>query len=61
MFLTLLIDSIIFAAFQFRFMALVVDIIDRGGPGNKMYHQLQPIKSKVHEAVLLQFTPYLSM
>ena len=35
------------AAFQFRFMALVVDVIDRCGPSNETRHQLQPKKTKV--------------
>jgi len=35
------------AAFQFRFMALAVNIIDRHGSSNQMDHQLQPKKTKV--------------
>ena len=35
------------AAFQFRFMALAVDAIDRHGPGNEMRRKLQPKKTKV--------------
>ena len=37
----------IVAAFQIRFMALAVDVINRRGPSNKMRHQLQPKKTKV--------------
>ena len=32
---------IIVAAFQFRFMALAIDIIDRCGPSNEMRRKLQ--------------------
>ena len=35
------------ATFQFRFMALAVDVINRRGPSNEMHHQLQPKKTKV--------------
>ena len=35
------------AAFQFHFMALAIDVIDRRGPSNEMRHQLQPKKTKV--------------
>ena len=35
------------AAFQFSFMALAVDVIDRRAPSNKMRHQLQSEKTKV--------------
>ena len=35
------------AAFQFHFMALAINVIDRRGPSNKMRHQLQPKKTKV--------------
>ena len=35
------------AAFQFSFMALTIDIIDRRGPSYEMCHQLQPKKTKV--------------
>ena len=34
-------------AFQFRFMALTIDVIYRRGPSNEMCHQLQPKKTKV--------------
>ena len=42
-----MIGSIIVATFQFRFMALAVDVIDRRGPSNEMCCQLQPKKTKV--------------
>ena len=42
-----MIRRIIAAAFQLRFMALVVDVVDRRGPSNKMRRQLQPSKTKV--------------
>ena len=42
-----MIGLIISAAFQFCFMALAVDFIDRRGPSSKMCHQLQPKKTKV--------------
>ena len=35
------------AAFQFCFMALAVDVIDRCDLSNKMHRQLQPKKTKV--------------
>ena len=35
------------AAFQLRFMAFVVDVIDRRGSSNKMRRQLNPKKAKV--------------
>ena len=35
------------AAFQFHFMALAVDVIDRYGPSNEMHRQLQLNKTKV--------------
>ena len=35
------------AAFQFCFMALAVDVIDRRGPSNEMHRQLQPKKAEV--------------
>ena len=35
------------AAFQFRFMVLAVDVIDRHGPSNEIRRQLQPKKTKV--------------
>ena len=34
------------AAFQFHFMTLAVDVIDRWGPSNEMRRQLQPKKTK---------------
>ena len=33
------------AAFQFRFMALAIDVIDRRDPSNEMRRQLQPSKT----------------
>ena len=36
------------AAFQFLFMALAVDVIDRRGPSNETRCQLQPKKTKVN-------------
>ena len=38
---------IIAAAFQFHFMALAIDVIDRRDPSNEMGHQLQPNRTKV--------------
>ena len=35
------------AAFQLRFMAFAVDVIDRSGSSNEMRHQLNPKKAKV--------------
>ena len=35
------------AAFQTRFMALAVDVMDRRDPGNEMVYQLKPKKTKV--------------
>ena len=40
MILLYMIDRIIAAAFQFRFMTLAIDVINRRGPSNKMRHQL---------------------
>ena len=37
-----MIGLIIAAAFQFRFMTLAIDVIDRRGPRNEMRRQLQP-------------------
>ena len=42
-----MIGRIIAAAFQFRFMALAIDVIDRRDPSNEMHCQLQPNKTKV--------------
>ena len=42
-----MIGWIIVAAFQFRFMAITVNVIDRHGPSNKMRRQLQPKKTNV--------------
>ena len=42
-----MIGRIIAAAFQFRFMALAIDVIDRHDPSNKMHRQLQPNKAKI--------------
>ena len=42
-----MIGWIIVAAFQFRFMALAVNVIDRCDPSNEMRCQLQPIKTEV--------------
>ena len=35
------------AAFQFQFMALAIDFIDRRDPSNEKRRQLQPNKTKV--------------
>ena len=35
------------AAFQLRFMAFAIDVIDGCGPSNEMRHQLKPKKAKV--------------
>ena len=35
------------AAFQFHFMALAIDVIDRRDPSNEMSRQLQSNKTKV--------------
>ena len=40
------------AAFQFRFMNLAVNVIDRRGPSNEMHCQLQLKKAKVRLHVL---------
>ena len=37
-----MIGWIISAAFQFHFMALAINVIDRHGPSNEMRRQLQP-------------------
>ena len=42
-----MIDCILPAAFQFCFMALAVDAMDRHGPDNEMRHQLQLKKTSV--------------
>ena len=42
-----MIGWIISAAFQFHFMTLAVNFIDRCGPSNKMRSQLWPKKTKV--------------
>ena len=42
-----MIGRIIAAAFQFRFMALAIDEIDRRDPSNEMHRQLQPNKIKL--------------
>ena len=42
-----MIGRIIAATFQFRFMALAIDVIDRRDPSNEMRRQLQPNKTKV--------------
>ena len=42
-----MIGRIISATFQFCFMALAVDVIDRRGPSNEMCGHLQPKKTKV--------------
>ena len=51
-----MIGRIIAAAFQFRFMALAIDVIDRRDPSNEMRRQLQPNKTKVR----LYFSPLYS-
>ena len=42
------------AAFQFRFMDLAVDVINRRGPSNKMHRQLQPKNTKLTYIVMLR-------
>ena len=42
-----MIGRIIAAAFQFRFMALAIDVVDRRDPSIEMRCQLQPKKTKV--------------
>ena len=42
-----MIGRIIAAAFQFCFMALAIDVIDRRDPSNEMHRQLQPKKTEV--------------
>ena len=44
-----MIGRIIAAAFQFIFMALAIDVIDRRDPSNEMRRQLQPKKTKLRE------------
>ena len=39
--------NILSEAFQFHFMALAVDVINRRGPSDKMRRQLQLKKNKV--------------
>ena len=41
------------AAFQFHFMALAINVIDRHGPSNKIHHQLQPKKTKANAILAL--------
>ena len=48
-----MIGRIIAAAFQFRFMALAIDVIDRRDPSNEMRRQLQPKKTQVKAIVAL--------
>ena len=42
-----MIGRIIAVAFQFRFMARTIDVIDRCDPSNEMRRQLLPNKTKV--------------
>ena len=35
------------AAYQLRFMAFAINVIDRRGPNNEMRRQLKPKKAKV--------------
>ena len=42
-----MIVRIIALAFQFRFMARAIDVIDRRDPSNEMRRQLQPKKTKI--------------
>ena len=42
-----MIGRIIAAAYQFRFMALAIDVIDRRDPSNEMRCQLQLNETKV--------------
>ena len=44
-----MIGRIIAAAFQFHFMALAIDVIDRRDPSNEMLSQLQPNKNKIRQ------------
>ena len=46
-----MIDQIVSAAFQFHFMALVVDTVGRRGLSNEMCHQLRLKKTKVTSLV----------
>ena len=48
-----MIGRIIAAAFQFRFMALAIDVIDRRDPSNEMRRQLQPNKTNGKAIVAL--------
>ena len=48
-----MIGRIIAAAFQFRYMALAINVIDRRDPSNEMRRQLQPNKTK---AILALYT-----
>ena len=45
-----MIGRIIAAAFQFRFMVLAIDVIDRRDPSNEMRRQLQPNKTNLYTA-----------
>ena len=47
MILTLKIGRVITAAFQFHFMALAIDVIDRRGHSNEMLQRLQPNKTTI--------------
>ena len=42
-----MIGQIIVAAFDFSFIALAIDVINRRGPSNELRHQLQTKKIKV--------------
>ena len=42
-----MIGRIIAVAFQLRFMARAIDVIDRHDPSKEMYRQLQSNKTKV--------------
>ena len=47
MILTLHDGRIVAITVQYHFMALAIDVIDRGGPSNKIFCQLQPMSTKV--------------
>ena len=56
-----MIGRIIAAAFQFRFMALAIDVIDRRDPSNEMRRQLQPNKTNLSSSKRRSSHPSLQM
>ena len=54
-----MIGRIIGAAFQFRFLALAIHVIDRRDPSNEMRCQLQPKKTKVRQHKMF-YQPFIT-